>query len=370
MEEKKQQRQQQQQQQPSFPSNYVTLVQLQERWLKDKQRKQQEEVTQKTESEIVQSHGDGADRVGEGGEEAEKKKKNKKKKKKKSKNKYKEGEGTRAEDKEEVAAEGAVVHAPMSHGEEQGPKETRNEKSRGARAKPRAKELAGEEVVVHALLANGEKGEEGVSERRKNRKGRDVKAEINDLDRTAPIEPAPRDSSKKAYVRVEKEIQAPLANGEKEKEKVSGRRNRGRRGVRGDTRAEGSNSDQTAHIEPEFRAKDVVPGQQVVLQAPLTNCEKEKSGETTGESNQTGDIEPKFGGLAVNGGTGGNDDGLRRTRAHHNGSHRRRSGYGKQGSREVRSSKEARMVWVKKEEVFDGNVCGAQKSGSSRAVSG
>ncbi|PON72970.1 hypothetical protein PanWU01x14_061200 [Parasponia andersonii] len=361
MEEEAKKQQRQQQQQPSFPSNYVTLVQLQERWLRDKQRKQQqqEEVIQKTESEIVQGHGDGADRVGEGGEEAEKKNK-KKKKKKKSKNKYKEGEGKRAEVKE-----GVVVHALMSHGEKQGPKERRNEKSRGARAKSRA-----EEVVVHALLANGEKGEEGVSERRKNRKGREIRAEINDLDRTAPIEPTPRASSKKAYVRVEKEIQAPLANGEKEKEKVSGRRDRGRRGVRGDTRGEGTNLDQTAHSEPEFRAKEVVPGKQVVVQAPLTNCEKEKSGETTGESNETADIEPKFGGLAVNGGIGGNDDGLRRTRAYHNGSHRRRSGYGKQGSREVRNSKDARMVWVKKEEVFDANVCGAQKSGSSAAVSG
>ena len=363
---------------PSFPSNYVTLVQLQERWLKEKQHKEQQEAPpQKFESasgspgpgsrshtgnekreipnsEIKIGHGDGdgADHVGEGGEEKKKKKSSKNRKKRK---------GKKLESKEEAP--------PLENSEKE-------EKSRG---KSRASSVKGEEeVVVHAPLANSEKKEEEdvVSERRKQRSRGGFRGQIG-----------ARASSVNGEKLVERRVavvETPLVNGEK-KQVSDRRRNHSGKGIRGQTRAESNDLDHTKASSENskniyVRVEKGVTRKEALMKAPLKEDVPKTIGESRKDSNvldQTADVEPEFRALSVNDGIVDNDDdaddeGLRRTSAYHKHCYResKRHGSGRFSHQGLRNKKDGRMVWVKKEEVFDGNGCGAQKQGSSRAVSG
>ncbi|XP_062101150.1 uncharacterized protein LOC133807037 isoform X2 [Humulus lupulus] len=423
----------------SFPSDYVTIFELQERWLKEKQLKQQQQQDHHNAvvspaqifcwevpvSEIVvvggvDGQGDSADQVGEEGEEAKAKAKAKKKKKKNRK-KLK---GKKLE--KEVTGEGIEVQLPLANDEKEELKERRSKRSRPNKGKFRAelvdidtksrvlpamveKEVAGKEVVVQTPLTEGDK--EDISGRR-IQKSRKIKTRIKSKVGDSSV------NGKKIYVRVEKglpEKEAMAVNVNGEKEQVFGRRKQKSR-ARGKTRVESSNLNQKAHNKSVFASANgkklylTLEEELPVKQAPLTNDDEEdvltrtnqesRSGNKAESSDldQTADvalkfgglsgtrsdfkaenndsaqkaiIEPKFSALSLNGGTGENGNRLKRTSAHHNRGYRESSRYGsgRFGGREVHKPQDTRMVWVKKDEVSDGNLSGTQKPRSSRAKS-
>ncbi|KAM6560326.1 hypothetical protein CsatA_029565 [Cannabis sativa] len=395
----------------SFPSNYVTLCQLQERWLKEKQLKQQQEqdhhnAVTRTVSEIVVIGGvDSADQVGEEGEEA----KSKKKKKKKCK-------GNKLQ--KEVVGEGIEVQFPLANDEKGEMKKRGNQRSRPKKGEFRAeradidtkfrvssamveKEVAGKEVVVQTPLTEGNRKDiSGMRNRRIGKISTRIKAKVGD--------------SSMIYVRVEKGIPENEAvavnvnvNENGEKEQVSGRRSTESRGkgktkTKTKTRAESSNLNQRAHnksvsasangrkiyltleeghsvnhgsrSENQAEGSDLNHTADVALKLgglPGTRSDLKAEIENNG-FDQIDTIVPKFSVFSLNGGTGENGNGLRRTSAHHYRGYRESSRYGYKSfpGRAVHKLENTRMVWMKKEEVSGGNVSGTQKPSSRRPNSG
>uniref|UniRef100_A0A803NJI0 Uncharacterized protein n=1 Tax=Cannabis sativa TaxID=3483 RepID=A0A803NJI0_CANSA len=335
----------------SFPSNYVTLCQLQERWLKEKQLKQQQE----------QDHHNAVTRTG---------------------NKL----------QKEVVGEGIEVQFPLANDEKGEMKKRGNQRSRPKKGEFRAeradidtkfrvssamveKEVAGKEVVVQTPLTEGNRKDiSGMRNRRIGKISTRIKAKVGD--------------SSMIYVRVEKGIPENEAvavnvnvNENGEKEQVSGRRStesrvsasaNGRKiyltleeghsvnhGSRSENQAEGSDLNHTADVVLKLGG---LPGTRSDLKAEIEN----------NGFDQIDTIVPKFSVFSLNGGTGENGNGLRRTSAHHYRGYRESSRYGYKSfpGRAVHKLENTRMVWMKKEEVSGGNVSGTQKPSSRRPNSG
>lgn len=375
---------------PSFPSNYVTLAQLQERRLKEKERKRQEEEQQQQQQEEDQKQKqkqklEDLDSVA-GKVEAESEYR--------SHSCWRLRRGVRGETsvrKEDEVAGGDVVDQE-GKGEEKAKKKNKKKKWKGKKRSFAAElEVAGEGVVAEAPLASVEKEDVPKSGSRES-KG-EASAENDSLDQVSNVEPKSRASSVNGGIG--KRNEGLRRNGERRNAKRSGSRhktraekapkfsalsvnggivkvtdelgenaevnNKGSRGTRGETGAESIGLDQTAYIEPNFRALSVngVPGNRNY--GLKRNGEKRNQGsgrtrgETKAESNnldhaaQNG---PESSTSSVYRGIDRGSNGLRRRDAYHSNGY---LGFERFGRREVGNPKDSRMVWVKKGEVSDGN---------------
>lgn len=364
---------------PSFPSNYVTLAQLQERWLKERERKEKHEEQQqqpqreedqkqkqkledrKSVAEKVEpgdsesprrsrrgprrrekqgawvkredgvSGGDGADQEGKG-EENKTTKKNKKKKTPKDKKRSLTAE-------KEVAGEGVMAEAPLASGD----KASRGE----AWAENGVSNVAPDSRVLSVnggiVKGNGQFRSGGKSYREGKGTGGKARPENSDLDQTAVTESKLGALSKNGGLG---------GNGEKKKRRS--------RTNKGETKAESSNLDQTAYIEPKFKAVSV----NGLMEKGNGEIRDQESGGTRGETraeskalDPTAHVEPSFRAVSVNGRIEKGNDGMRRSGAYRNHRHREFRGFGRREAWNAKE-KDSGMIWVKKGEVSDGNGVG------------
>lgn len=366
---------------PSFPSNYVTLAQLQERWLKERARKEKHEQQQQPQREEDQkqkqkqkledrksvaekvepgdsespsprrrekqgawvkkkdgvSGGDGADQEGKG-EENKTAKKNKKKKTLKDKKRSLTAE-------KEVAGEGVMAEAPLASGDKASRGEARAE-NEVSNVEPDSRVLS---VNGGIVKGNGQFRSGGKSYREGKGTGGKARPENSDLDQTAVTKPKIGALSKNGGLG---------GNGEKKKRRS--------RTINGETRAESSNLDQTAYIEPKFKALSVNGLMEKGNGGLKRNGEirDQESGGTRGETraesealDPTAHVEPSFRAVSVNGRIEKGNDGMRRSGAYRNHHHRDFRGFGRRESWNAKE-KDSGMIWVKKGEVSDGNGVG------------
>lgn len=372
---------------PSFPSNYVTLAQLQERWLKEREGKEKHEQQQqqqqpqreedqkqkqkledrKSEAEKVEpgdsespswsrrrrrsrenrgarvkkedgvSGGDGADQEGIG-KEKKTAKKNKKKKTWKDKKRSLTAE-------KEVAGEGVLAEAPLASGDQASRAEARAE-NEVSNVEPDSRVLS---VNGGIVKGSGQFRSGGRSYWVGKRTGGKARPQNSDLDQTADTEPKLGALSENGGL-----------GGNVEKKK------RGSRTIKGETRAESSNLDQTVYIEPKFKALSVNGLTEKGNGGLKRNGDirDRESGGTKGETraeskalDPTAHVEPSFRAVSVNGRIEKGNDGMRRRGAYQNHRHREFRGFGRQEAWNAKE-KDSGMIWVKKGEVSDGNGVG------------